>query len=538
MIAARAASLSGSGVDPRDARIARSRRVVARRAGVRSAARRQGLVIFEAADVSRDARPPSPFGKVTTAGKAAASAALALGAFAALLAMPTHPAHAAASAVAAAPSATTHDLDPNLIRLPTPAKRALDAGFDRIAGEIRHVADTAKSKMKEDWDIEDVWVILLWNLAISKGRRVIFRALARFKESDKGKTPEELDDEFEKRDHFLRWLAGPMSVISNAMTVCYLNDVLGRVFRIVEGIGFIDAKGFDLGIYALAFGATSAMAVGRYFPRVLETKFHVTSVSLRSVLTRITEVIVVSASIAQAGILFGASAKAILGVGSVGGLAVGLASKEIISNVLGMMIISVLRPFDVGENIFIQQSGQFRGSSDPSIAEYNVRSIGWYSTVLVAKDTKPVTVPNGMFLSQSVINVTRQTHRVLVLNFRVRYEDRTHVPALIEDFEQYLTESESIDSDAHPIRVNVTANNADHLVLNVEAHAYKVDLTLHYKVRSKVLMDLMDLVEGRTGRVAYPTEVFLEHPLLSEGHHASANIIPFSGAAIQRGGAR
>ena len=329
-----------------------------------------------------------------------------------------------------------------------------------------------------------------------------------------------------------------MSVLSNAMTVCYLNDVLGRVFRIVEGIGFIDAKGFDLGIYALAFGATSAMAVGRYFPRVLETKFAVTSVSLRSVLTRITEVIVVSASIAQAGILFGASAKAILGVGSVGGLAVGLASKEIISNVLGMMIISVLRPFDVGENIFIQQSGQFRGSSDPSIAEYNVRSIGWYSTVLVAKDTKPVTVPNGLFLTQTVINVSRQTHRVFVLNFRVRYEDRKHVPALIQDFKQYLTASEAIDSEAHPIRVNVTANNADHLVLNVEAHAYKVDLTLHYKVRSKVLMDLMDLVEGRTGRVAYPTEVFLEHPLLSEGHHASANIIPFSGAAVQRGGAR
>ena len=151
---------------------------------------------------------------------------------------------------------------------------------------------------------------------------------------------------------------------------------------------------------------------------------------------------------------------------------------------------------------------------------------------------KPVTVPNGMFLSQSVINVTRQTHRVLVLNFRVRYEDRTHVPALIEDFEQYLTESESIDSDAHPIRVNVTANNADHLVLNVEAHAYKVDLTTHYEIKSTVLMDLMDLVERRTGGVAYPTEIKLEHPLvLSEGYDSTKRVL-FSGAAVQRGGAR
>ena len=225
--------------------------------------------------------------------------------------------------------------------------------------------------------------------------------------------------------------------------------------------------------------------------------------------------------------LFGASAKAILGVGSVGGLAFGLASKEIISNVMGGTIISVLRPFDVGENIFLPQSGPFRSPSDPSVAEYNVRSIGWYSTVLVAKDTKPVTVPNGLFLTQTVINVSRQTHRVFVLNFRVRYEDRKHVPALIQDFKQYLTASEAIDSEAHPIRVNVTANNADHLVLNVEAHAYKVDLTTHYEIKSTVLMDLMDLVERRTGGVAYPTAIKLEHPLvLSEGYDSTKNVLP------------
>lgn len=525
MFAARAARLPGAAVVPRDARLARSRRVVARRAGDRSAARRLGTTTRAAAagDDLRDARRPSPIGGIT-AGKAAASAALALGAFAAPLAMPAPSAHAAASAVAAAPAASKYNFDPNLIRLPEPAKRAVDAGMDRLSDELCHVTEAVKTQMNDDWDVEDVWLILLWNLAITKGRRAIFGALAKFEESDKDKTAEELDDAFESRDHFLRWLAGPMGVVSNAMTVLYLNDVLGRVFKFE---GFIDGMGFDLGVYVLAFGATCAMAVGRYLPRVLETKFAVASVSLRSVLTRMAEVVVVFASIIKAGMLFGASAKAILGVGSVGGLAFGLASKEIISNVMGGTIISVLRPFDVGENIFLQQSGQFRGSSDPSVAEYNVRSIGWYSTVLVAKDTKPVTVPNGLFLTQTVINVSRQTHRVFVLNFRVRYEDRKHVPALIQDFKQYLTASEAIDSEAHPIRVNVTANNADHLVLNVEAHAYKVDLTTHYEIKSTVLMDLMDLVERRTGGVAYPTEIKLEHPLvLSEGYDSTKNVLP------------
>ena len=133
-------------------------------------------------------------------------------------------------------------------------------------------------------------------------------------------------------------------------------------------------------------------------------------------------------------------------------------------------------------------------------------AMGWYQTVLRAKDTKPVTVPNGYFLGHNVINISRQTHRVLILDFRVRYEDRDKIFDIIADFEAYLTANDEIDPVNHPVRVNVTANNPDHLVLNVEAHARKVDLTEHYKVKTRILMALMDLMEKRTGYAgALPT---------------------------------
>ena len=131
--------------------------------------------------------------------------------------------------------------------------------------------------------------------------------------------------------------------------------------------------------------------------------------------------------------------------------------------------------------------------------------IGWYQTILMAKDTKPVSVPNGYFVGATVINVSRQTHRVLVLDFRVMYQDRDKINDLIVDFETYLHANDEIDSVNHPVRVNVTNNNPDHITLNVEAHAKKLDLTMHYRVKSTILMDLMDLLEKRTTGTAYPT---------------------------------
>ena len=64
---------------------------------------------------------------------------------------------------------------------------------------------------------------------------------------------------------------------------------------------------------------------------------------------------------------------------------------------MGGTMLAILRPFKVGEEIFVTQGSNFRGSDDPSVSDYLVREIGWYQTTLEAKDTKPTIVPNGYF---------------------------------------------------------------------------------------------------------------------------------------------
>ena len=58
----------------------------------------------------------------------------------------------------------------------------------------------------------------------------------------------------------------------------------------------------------------------------------------------------------------------ILGVGGVGGLTFGLAAKDVVANFLGGTMLAILRPFTLGEEIFVTGGQGFRGSWTPSVS--------------------------------------------------------------------------------------------------------------------------------------------------------------------------
>lgn len=216
-------------------------------------------------------------------------AAAALGIASVVAPLVTAPPHAhagifpTASAVAQAREGEEKE-DFKVIKLPAPIKRRVDAGIDRLSDFVCSASEVATRRMNVDWSIEDVWLILVWNAAITKGRKTIYRALARWKESQEEKkamsenkpmsreddlggkvyvfdgedgedrratggtvrkSDLELDAEFQKTDHFLRWVGRPMRVISWAMVGLYVNDVFGSVLKLDHV--FQDGLGFDLG---------------------------------------------------------------------------------------------------------------------------------------------------------------------------------------------------------------------------------------------------------------------------------------------------
>ena len=121
-------------------------------------------------------------------------------------------------------------------------------------------------------------------------------------------------------------------------------------------------------------------------------------------------------------------------------------------------------------------------------------------------------MPNGYFLGANVINVTRAKARVLILEFRVLFQDRKMIPAICEEIESYLRAS-THRLEALPVRVNFTSVKSDHLCVGVETHIFKIPLDKHLKTKGLLMMDMLDIAEKHTTGPAYPTEISLDHSL-------------------------
>merc|ERR1711903_180002 len=98
------------------------------------------------------------------------------------------------------------------------------------------------------------------------------------------------------------------------------------------------------------------------------------------ILVRFATMITLFATFAATLVTFGLTASFLFSFGGLGGLAFGLAAKDFIANLIGGVIIAITSPFSEGDKI------------------------GWYSTMLMPRDTKPTIVPNGYFLGNATVN--------------------------------------------------------------------------------------------------------------------------------------
>ena len=103
-------------------------------------------------------------------------------------------------------------------------------------------------------------------------------------------------------------------------------------------------------------------------------------------------------------------------------VAVGLALSGTFQNFAGGVLILLLKPFELDDNIVAQ--GQ----------EGKVISIQIFYTVLLTADNKTVIIPNGKLFNEVIVNVTRQGKRRLDFEIRLGYYvDIDQVKAIIAD---------------------------------------------------------------------------------------------------------
>ena len=92
-----------------------------------------------------------------------------------------------------------------------------------------------------------------------------------------------------------------------------------------------------------------------------------------------------------------------------GGVAIGLALQGAVGNLLGGLILLILRPIRAGEYVKIGDS------------EGTVKTVGAYYTELITVDNKQLCLPNGALTNTTIVNFSREGTRRLDLAFSVDY---------------------------------------------------------------------------------------------------------------------
>ncbi len=211
-------------------------------------------------------------------------------------------------------------------------------------------------------------------------------------------------------------------------------------------------------------------------------------------ISQLMRVSVVITSILVALESMGFNISAILAFGGIGGIAVGFAAKDLLSNFFGGIMIYLDRPFSVGDWI---------RSPDKEI-EGTVEKIGWRLTVIRTFDKRPLYVPNSAFATIAVENPSRMSHRRIFETFGVRYEDATKLPAIVSAVKEMLMAHEEIDQSQTMI-VNFNSFAASSLDFFVYTFTRTTDWIKYHEVKQDVLFKINGIVEAHGAAFAYPT---------------------------------
>ncbi len=212
------------------------------------------------------------------------------------------------------------------------------------------------------------------------------------------------------------------------------------------------------------------------------------------IIVRILKVIVLIITILIVMQELGLSISGLLAFGGVGGLIVGLAAKDLLSNFFGGMMIFFDRPFRVGE---------FIKSPDRNI-EGIVEKIGWRLTIVRTFSKNVLYIPNTAFSSIIVENATRMSNRRINETIGIRYDDLNKISLIIDDVNKSLLENSKIDQ-TQKAKVYFKSFSASSCDFFIYAFTLTKDWEEFLKIKQDVLLSVAKIISKHNAEIAYPT---------------------------------
>lgn len=219
-------------------------------------------------------------------------------------------------------------------------------------------------------------------------------------------------------------------------------------------------------------------------------------------LSKLLRLLVIVVATITVGHTLGFQIGGLLALGGVGGIAVGLAARDLLANFFGGLTIYLDRPFSVGDWI---------RSPDKSI-EGTVEYISWRHTRIRAFNKNPIYVPNAVFTSIVVENPSRMSHRRLNEVIGLRYADFAQVQAVVADVRALLQNHPGIDN-SQTLIVNFTRFGASSLDILVYAFTLTRAWVDFLTLKQELLLAIGRIVASHGAEIAFPTQTLhLEPP--------------------------
>ncbi len=186
----------------------------------------------------------------------------------------------------------------------------------------------------------------------------------------------------------------------------------------------------------------------------------------------------------------------LIAFGGIGAAAVGFAGKDVIANFFGGMMLHITRPFVIEDQVEIKKEG---------IKGY-IEEIGWYMTCIRLIDKMPVYVPNSLFSTAMVVNLSRMTHRMMDKVLSLRYEDYDLLQSLLPQIRQLLLNDADVDQE-QPVIVNFENYSNFSLDIIMRAYIKKTGYAEFMQVQERLLLKIKELLRITGADIPFPTSV-------------------------------
>ena len=311
-------------------------------------------------------------------------------------------------------------------------------------------------------------------------------------------------------------LLTPLAII---LLAGFLGPLQDKILRISGSPLVVIAFAQTIALYLSA--AWLSMIGTSILAEIIVSSEHLRARSLDSQLIRLglrlVGIVIAIGLLIQGSYELGFPAYSVLAGLGVGGLAVALAARDSLANLLGSMLIMFEKPFRVGHLIRVSGS------------EGTVEDVGFRSTRIRTADNSLISIPNNTVVNATVENLSLRPERRQRFFVQITYDTpREKVEALANRIKQLLTDHPSTNKTNFQVRFNnFSESSLDILVmfhLNVE------DYTAELKEREELLLQIMDLAKELGVEFAFPTRT-----LHVEGPSGAQS---FEDAGIARGGVR